>query len=221
MEMLRLSGDQGVDVIAATPHFYAWKHRIEVFLEKREAAYESLMEEIDRQSEKEHLPRLMIGAEAAFFEGISRADQIEELTIRRPGETSDILLLEMPFHPWTHSDIEEVEHLLTRRKFTVILAHLERYRNIRENKKYLDVLVSMAYDLPLYIQLNAESFLDWKSRGKLLKMIKNGEAHLLGTDCHGVARREPNLKAGRDVIAKKLGAQYLTRIDELGNELIS
>ena len=50
IEMLRLSAGQGVDVIAATPHFYAWKHRIGTFLERRKEALEALYKRESQQS---------------------------------------------------------------------------------------------------------------------------------------------------------------------------
>ena len=46
----------------------------------------------------------------------------EELAV----EGSHVLLLEMPFSDWSRTDIREVEALISRRGFQVVLAHLER-----------------------------------------------------------------------------------------------
>lgn len=75
--------------------------------------------------------------------------------------------------------------------------------------------------MPLYVQINAESLLEWKKRRPLIKMFQKGEAHLLGSDCHGINRRAPNLKQGREVLKKKLGEEALKKIDLLGNKLVA
>ena len=74
--------------------------------------------------------------------------------------------------------------------------------------------------LPLIVQINAGSLLEWKSRGKVLRMFQDGQAHVLGSDCHGVSRRSPNLLAGREVLKKKLGQDVLDEIDQTGCRLL-
>ena len=59
----------------------------------------------------------------AFFSGISRAERLEDLTY----QGTDLLLLEMPFSPWTKADIDEIKYILERRRMKVLLAHLERF----------------------------------------------------------------------------------------------
>lgn len=43
---------------------------------------------------------------------------------------------------------------------------------------------------------------------------------ILGSDCHNMKTRLPNLQEGRNVIACKLGAQYLQEIDALGERIL-
>ena len=43
LEMLRLSAQQGVEAMVATPHFYAWRNRVERFLRRRQRAFEQLV----------------------------------------------------------------------------------------------------------------------------------------------------------------------------------
>ena len=71
------------------------------------------------------------------------------------------------------------------------------------------------------IQLNAECLLDWRHRHTLLKLLKEGRAHVLGSDCHGIHRRVPNLSEGRAVLEKKAGTELLQRIDKQGQELLT
>ena len=207
LEMLRLSAQQGVEAMVATPHFYAWRNRVERFLRRRQRAFEQLAPHL-----LPGLPDLYLGAEVAFFEGISEAEMLEELTL----EGTNVLLLELPFRPWSGRDLDEVEALIERRDFQVVLAHLERYTMFSENRSLLLELM----DMPLQVQINAESLLSWRGRGRLLKWFRNDQAHLLGSDCHGVEHRVPNLGQGREILRKKLGQDILDRIDRAGARLL-
>ena len=213
--MLEKSAEYGVDIMVATPHFYAHRNHIGTFLEKRTQAYEALREEIEKRQDAgmlESIPEIRLGAEVAFFDGISRAEQIDKLTI----EGTDSLLIELPFGDWDSSVVKEIDHLIRERGFQVILAHLERFLYYKGNKQYIEQLKEM----PLYIQINAESLIDWRGRGKLLKLFRQKEAHLLGSDCHGMHHRVPNLDGGRSVIRTKLGQETLDAIDACGAKLV-
>ena len=207
LEMLRLSAQQGVDIMVATPHFYAWRDRVERFLQRRQKAWETLSPNLTPE-----LPRVLIGAEVAFFPGISTADQVSQLTL----QGTNVLLLEMPFQPWTQSNLAEVRSLLKDRGLHVVIAHLERYLPLPGNKKLVEELL----ELPVTVQLNAEDLLDWRRRGKLIRMFRKGQAHLLGSDSHGVSHRPPNLGPGREILRKKLGPEALERIDQAGARLL-
>jgi protein-tyrosine phosphatase len=207
LEMLRLSAQQGVDVMVATPHFYAWRDRVERFLQRRQEAWEALSPNLTPE-----LPQVLIGAEVAFFPGISTAEQVSQLTL----QGTNVLLLEMPFQPWTQSNLAEVRSLMKDRGFHVVIAHLERYLSLPGNKK----LVQELLELPVTVQLNAEDLLDWRRRGKLIRMFRKGQAHLLGSDSHGIHRRPPNLGQGREILQKKLGPEALERIDQAGARLL-
>lgn len=207
VEMLHTSEKQGVDMIIATPHFYASRRSVEEFLERRQNAYEALKEHL-----AEGMPALKLGAEVAFFPGISRAEKIDALTV----EGTNLLLLEMPFEPWTDAQMQEVKSLIKEGKFRLILAHLERYMAIPENRKKIAELQKLS----VYVQMNAESFLEWRKRRSLSKMIDTSCTYLLGSDCHGIHHRVPNLAEGRAAVEKKLGIEFLRKIDETGNSLL-
>ena len=58
-------------------------------------------------------------------------------------------------------------------------------------------------------------------RKPYLELLRRGEAHLLGSDCHNLESRPPELGAGRDIIERKLGEPVLHRIDQLGSRLLA
>ena len=207
IEMLQMSSAQRIAVMIATPHFYPMHDRMEDFLQRRNEAHERLQSCLTAD-----MPKIILGAEVAFFKGISRAEKLEAMTV----ENTKLLLLEMPFAPWSDEDIEEVRILAENRGFTVMLAHVERYFSIRENRKKMQELLR----LPVIVQINSGSLLDWKKREKIVRMFQDGQAHVLGSDCHGVFRRSPNLLAGREVLKKRLGQDILDDIDQTGYRLL-
>lgn len=205
-QMLEMCAEQGVNVVVATPHFYADRMTLKGFLHKRAAAYDRLQTEA-----KQCHVRLIPGAEIAFFPGVGEADGLEKLTIAG----TLLLLLEMPFRSWNRGDIREVEKLLDR-GLTPIMAHIERFYPYQRDKRILDEL----YSLPVLTQLNAEALMSWKTRRVALKLLREGKVHLLGSDCHNISFRPPNLGSGRDVIEKELGGSYCEQIDRLGEEVL-
>lgn len=208
LSMLKESACQNVEVMIATPHFYAQNERIETFIEKRKKAYDDLT-----LSLKENLPTILLGAEVAFFNGISNASNIDKLLI----QDSDLLLLEMPFRPWNANEVGEVKKMSKEGDFRIMLAHFERFMKISQNKRYIKELL----ELPVIIQINAESLLDWKQCHNLIKLFRNGKAHVLGSDCHGMHHRPPCLSDGRAVLNKKLGEEFMRNMDEFGTQILS
>ena len=204
--MLEEAVQQNVDIMVATPHFYAERSSIESFLEKRKAAGEFLREQLQGC-----VPRLILGSETAFFSGIGSADGIERLCI----ENTRFLLLEMPFREWGSYDFREIDELICR-GIIPIIAHVERYYRFQKSKHAVEELM----EFPIYFQVNAESLLDWRMKGKVLKLFKDKKVQLLGSDCHNLENRAPNLKKGRDVLERKLGKGYLDAIDRLGEKIL-
>lgn len=207
LDMLRIMKEQNINTVVATPHFYADENRIDDFFNNREKAYSSIKAEIEKIG-----INIKLGAEVTYFQGISKADEIKKLTT----EGTSILLLELPFDKWGESVIEEVYYLVHKRKFTVVLAHLDRYLSISENKKYIKKLIKM----PLVVQINAGSFLDNKRKKKTVSLIKKCDKIVLGSDCHNLTSRKPNLLDCRNIIIGDLGEKAILNIDKYGEEIL-
>ncbi|MCI6858049.1 MAG: capsular polysaccharide biosynthesis protein, partial [Eubacterium sp.] len=213
LSMLRTSFSQGVNYIVATSHFYATKHRISSFLEKRQKVYDSLCSQIEEEKKNgEEFPEIILGAEVAFFPGISHSEHLEDLTF----QNTDLLLLEMPYAVWTENDLKEIEYIINNRKIKVMLAHLERFLSISGNKKAIQKLLC----LPTYVQINAGSFDSWKNCRQIWKILKKKDVIFLGSDCHGIHHRVPNLFSGRNVLEKKMGKEYMEKMDKAAERLL-
>ena len=151
-----------------------------------------------------NMPRLSIGAEVYYFNGMSDSEVISELTIDKKRG----ILIEMPSLPWTEAMYRELEGLYTKRGLIPIIAHLDRYLTFRHG---FEIQKRLA-ELPVLVQVNAEFFLEWSTARKALRMLKKDGIHLLGSDCHNRSDRKPNLGSAVEVIRKNLGEHALEPI---------
>ena len=189
MEMLRQERQQGVSVVVLTPHLYASENSPEVFLERRNRAYESVLDVWTPE-----LPELHLGAEVQYFDGICQMDGLNRLCM----DGGKTLLLEMPFHPWSRQMIADVRELSSRSNLQIILAHIERYFRFAPDEVWADFR-----DHGILMQSNTSFFLDWKTRRKAMKMYQNGEIQFLASDCHNLTTRPPNLGEIKKFIENK------------------
>lgn len=184
---------------------------VDGFLKNRSAALDKT-ERIRLEAEKP-VPEIIAGAEVYYFYGIGRAAEVSRLCING----TQVLLLEMPFEQWTDDVYKDVENLISRQKLTIVLAHIERY--VRFQKK-MDVWERIM-ELPLHMQINAGSFVN---KGRFLRpdrkwkfcmdfLQKHPDILHMGSDCHNMTSRRPNLLKGREAVAARLGEKALERID--------
>ena len=209
LEMLKEESAQGVELIIATPHFYANQDRMDNFIARRATAFEKLKPFL---LEEKNLPQIKLGAELAYFAGISKAEGLEKFCI----EGTNTLLLEMPFCSWDDRILKEVSSLVNDRGFNIVLVHIERYLGFSGQKEKLD---SLLY-IPVYLQVNAESlcqegFFKKKKSKELISWFETGKVSLMGSDCHNLSSRLPNLNLGRS----KLSKEALENIDETAERL--
>ena len=201
IQMLRVEAQQGIGHVVATPHFYPQYDTPERFLKRRAAAEIALREEMQKHT---GLPELSVGAEVYYFPGISDSEGISELTI----DQKRCILVEMPTSTWTEAMYRELEGLYVKRDLVPIIAHIDRYIGRFSNHGILNRLER----LPVLIQANAEFFLERYTSSLALRMLKKEEIHLLGSDCHDLSSRKPNLQDALDLIYRRLGRDAMEGI---------
>ena len=101
----------------------------------------------------------------------------------------------MPFADWTSLQTEAVEALALDCGYQVVLAP-ERFCFSKSNRHKLEKLA----ELPIGLQVNAGSLLRWGTRRLALDLLQMAQYPLLGSDCHNLTSRPPNLKEGRKVV---------------------
>ena len=201
VQMLRRESEQGVEQVVLTPHFYANHCTMEQFLCRRQDAYDALCA---AAAADETLPRLTLGAEVKLFEGLSQIDQLNQLSIAG----TRCILVEFPMLPWSDWMFRELLRIRRDRNLTPIFAHVDRYMTPWRSFGIPEKLDQ----LPVLVQANAEFFLRRATQKKALKMLYNGQIHLLGSDCHDLKDRCPNLGPAKALIDQQLGPQALAGI---------
>ena len=205
--LLSMLWEQGVDLVCATPHFDPAFETPVAFLERREKAKERVLAHLTDVTR----PRILLGAEVAYYAGISRMQALPSLRL----EGSPLLLLEMPIGRWSEYTVKELKELSCYGGIRLLLAHVERYMLHQSPRVWEDLL-----DHGILMQVNASYFINFGSRQRALRQLKRGEIHALGSDCHNVTHRPPKVAQAIEVIRHRLGEAGETRLNFIGSGLI-
>lgn len=206
MELLRREYADGVRNIAFTSHFNSERTTVEAFVEKRQRAYEQLMEALKAEPMDF---RFKLGSEVFF------SPKLCELDVRAlcMGNTS-YMLIEFPTTHKPHF-IKQTLYSLQEEGIVPLIAHIERYPYVLDDPTLLYEWVAAG----AYAQINAGALLDAKLRKKLCKFITWGLVHFISTDTHSLDKRPPQMAEGIRVLEKMLGADEAARIVNNGDEL--
>ncbi len=207
LALLDSLSEQRIKTVVATPHYEAEHETPDEFIERRRKSFEML-----KADAKDGLPTIILGAEVAYYPGIKKLDGLHKLCI----EGSDILLLEMPISEWSEYIIKELTALALRGRMKIVLAHVERYLFLQSKEN-----ISRLYDCGILMQCNASVFLQFRTKRKALKMLKNGEIDFIGSDCHNMTTRPPRIGEAYGVIKNKFGDSFYTNFCNYGITLIN
>lgn len=199
--LLKMEAEQGITSVVATPHFYPQHDSPDQFLVRRAASEARLREEMEKYT---NLPELIVGAEVYYFHGISDSEVLSELTIGN----KRCILIEMPPAPWSDFMYRELENIYVNRDLIPVVAHIDRY--ISRFRSF--GIPQRLAELPVMVQANAEFFLDRSTASMAIRMLKEDQIHLLGSDCHNLTSRSPNLGTVLDLIRSKFGKEKLQTI---------
>ena len=100
--------------------------------------------------------------------------------------------------PWSEAMLDEIEACVPSLHCIPVIAHIDRYMRLLKDPSLLDRVARRK----MLIQANASFFLHQQSQAFALDNLRNGRIHFLGTDCHDLFDRPPNLGAAFDVISK-------------------
>lgn len=207
LKMLQASYDQGVRRMFATPHYYPVE-TVTDFLNRRNAAKAALDRSIDAYSAP--LPQIKLGAEVACRSGLSYEPLLDQLCL----EGTRYLLLELPFAPWGSDVVREVRNISSVRGLTPVIAHIERYLDLQKRDTVAAIL-----ECNVLVQMNAGDLLQLRTRGRARRLLQSGIVNVLGSDCHNLSDRAPNLGNALDYLLKKGKEDILSELAYFSDEL--
>lgn len=206
LKILEKLSEQTVELVVATPHFIANDESVESFLHRRQRAYEELAENL-----YEGLPDIRLGAEVAFYEGISNLNGLNKLCI----EGTNILLIEMANVKWTKCVINELYRLVSLGNIQIMIAHVERCLYMQDPD-----VVDYLLENGVIMQSNASYFIRTLTKRKACRSLRNNIIHVLGSDSHNMTSRPPRIKEALDFIEKKLGTQAVEHLNRISKDII-
>ena len=208
--MIERLKNQGAKKIVLTPHYYSDTISLDDFLRRREASYNALVKELPSG-----YPTLYPAAEVYISPYLFNNDNIDELKIAG----SDYVLIEHPFSsPFGEAEYDKLMNLYCDYRVRPVLAHIERYAALMEDKYKLDDFIEMG----CLTQVNIGTFADAPRgiRKKLLKLLQNGKIHLIGSDAHNLDSRPPEYENGINAIVKKCGQEAVDALIQNANILV-
>jgi protein-tyrosine phosphatase len=197
LAMARASVEQGVTAIACTPHILPGLYH------NSGPAIRQATQELQDIFAREGIPlQLVTGADVHmtpdFVAGL-RSGRLLSIADSR------YVLVEPPHHT-APPQLEEFFFNLVMAGYVPILTHPERLSWVPSRYEMIKRLVRGG----VWMQVTAGSFagafgpnaLYWAER-----MLDEGCIHLLASDAHDAERRPPTLAAGREIVAKRVGAE--------------
>ncbi len=208
-KMLSMEKNSGIKAIVATPHFYMSEQSLDSFLEKRDRAYK----EIESAAESEGLD-IYTGAEVYFTPSLMDID-LKKLCI----SGTSYMMVELPYQKLSGNFIRTFKSFVgsVSSEIHLILAHAERYLNFTDEESLYEIL-----DTDILVQLNCGSFKMFSPHLRFMNnLIASGTAHLLGTDCHNITSRAPNMDIARKAIDRKFSHRAFLRMMNNAEEILS
>jgi protein-tyrosine phosphatase len=197
LAMARAQVKQGVTVVACTPHILPGLYH------NSGPAIREAIAQLQGVLQQEGIPlRLVTGADVHMtpdFAGGLRSGRLLSLADSR------YVLVEPPHHT-APPQLEDFFFNLVVAGYVPILTHPERLSWVPSRYEMIKRLVQGG----VWMQLTAASFTGAFGRNALYwaeRMLDDGCVHVLASDAHDAERRPPDLAAGREMVAKRVGAE--------------
>lgn len=202
LEMLRIACREGITDMIVTPHYQSGRFFTpgDVLREKT-AGLQSLVEQ-------EGIPiRLYPGTEIYFRSGLEERLETRQLATMNGSEFVLVEFSPVEEFSYMRNALEELFGL----GYHPILAHVERYRCMREDRKRVKELRGMGCG----IQANAGSIAGeygYLTGSYLHQLLKEQLVDYVGTDAHSAIHRTPRMKKCAERLYRKYGEEYAERL---------
>lgn len=207
IRILKLMQQQGITHVLATPHFYPTDDNIDDF----KTAVDSAFELLKKEAKKRKLPKIYLGCEMLYFEGIGHSKSLSGLCLNN----SDVLLLEITDECIDDELFKNILEIRNNLGLTPIIAHVERYFMAKKYRRFLKFLGKER----IMVQINASSVLIPAYKRTIKKLLKSRIFCVLGTDSHSVEGRPPMLDKALESVVQKYGESYKNKLIKNANLL--
>jgi protein-tyrosine phosphatase len=196
VEMCRMAADDGITILAATPHF-------------RAKVYENAQESILRgvKALQEILDRKGIGLEVVPGADMLVSPELIPFLEQNPRLLfgGRYALVEFP-HQSIPPGVEEFFFRMQLKGFTPIISHPERNAMLQKNPQILESLVEKGALTQVTAMSVTGEFGEEVGR-TVLGMVKSGLVHIVASDAHSVHRRVPILSKALRTLEKWIGPE--------------
>jgi protein-tyrosine phosphatase len=198
-EMLEMWRNQGVERIAASPHYVPHREPAKEFLARRAAAFKAV--------EGACGPSILLGAEVRIEKGVCETEGLNGLALAGGKH----ILLELPYSPFKEWMLAEAYGVMHNFGLVPIFAHIDRYLSWYTRDDMARVL-SMREAV---LQINNDALFKMGTRKFAVGLIRGGFPIVFGSDAHNTADRPPNNKAAMKALRAKLKEpEYLALIEQ-------
>ncbi|VDN46225.1 putative Tyrosine-protein phosphatase YwqE [Petrocella atlantisensis] len=210
LEMVKISYDQGVRGIVATPHLnhpvqFRGRRNKEMDNKKdMEQAFETLRAHIH-----EAYPDMEIYLGAELYLTRKDLDHLEHVKIRTMN-TTQYILVEFS-RDITHIELDHGMHELVLLGYRPILAHAEVYKCYAN---HMEELIKLR-DQGILIQCNAGNIINPQSspeKTRATQMLEQGLIDIIASDGHNISTRRPDMAKAYTYVTKKHGAKEANRL---------
>lgn len=209
IEMLKKAYSEDIHIIIATPHYGRYNPSFNIHQAR------SLVAEVNRRME--YLPfkiNIFLGNELYYVPDIVR-DVIDGKAATMAG--SSYVLVEFAESVHYNTVLAAVQEF-TRAGYRPIIAHVERYRNLRD--KNLDMIRELR-QLGAYFQVNVSNFTHRERTGLFNKenrstfvqsLLKADLIDFIASDAHNASSRLPVMKSAVNIIRNTISEEQYNRI---------
>ena len=187
LELVRAVREDGVTILAATPHLRADFPRVRV--EEIASRCVSLNQHVREHGDVQIVPA---GEVDILWAHSASADELRLASYWQRGTD---LLLETPYGPLM-SNFERLVFQISVQGFRVLLAHPERNPTFQQDPKRLAALAERGVLLQVTAQSLAGSNRRSRSRRLALDLVREGIAHVIASDSHSAQSVRASLSAG-------------------------
>lgn len=214
-KMADRAAEQGIRTIFATTHAYPGVREFD------RAAYEERLDALNAYCrEQEYELEILSGAEIRYSQSMVRG--LEQGELPTMNNTRFVLT------EWSNSadsdQIYQAVREISNAGYIVIMAHIERCRNMRRELELID---EMKRSFQMRVQVDCESLLDgglagFRMRSFACSLIEQELVDYVATDAHDLTTRRARMEETYQYLRKKFGkntARALTGLNQL--ELIN